>query len=104
MTDTLREEIQTIIAAGRPRQGRPPGGVGIITRPQLYHCDTCGRETDRTQLFTRQVSFVNVATKKRERTRNVDWVCRECMETHPEYARVKTLDAPGMTEAHRAKG
>ncbi len=86
----------TIVAVNAgTRLGRRPGTPGVITKEYNYVCSVCGNEFERSELFVRQVTFINVATKKRERTRSIDWFCRACMMSHAEYQRIKYSDSPG---------
>lgn len=95
----LRDKV-----AGVARKGRPPGGEGSLNRTIKYVCDRCGRNAGRDHIFARQVAFINMVTKRKERTRIIDWICDECILKHPDYVRVKHFESPGMKDVTNAKG
>jgi len=95
--EEIEEEIREALAA-RPRVGRPPGQPGRTNRDIKYKCDICGLEVGRDKLASRQVVFIDMTTKSRIRTRTVDWVCRECMQVHPDYIRDRLTASPGMRD------
>jgi hypothetical protein len=96
--EETEEEIREAIAA-RPRHGRPPGQPGTVNRDIRYKCDVCHVEVGRENLVTRQVVFLDMITKRRVRTRTVEWVCKNtCLPVHPDYVREKLIASPGMRD------
>lgn len=86
--------------AEKPRRGRPPGQQGTLNRKIDYKCDCCGRPTTRDNLFVREVTFIKLSDRKRQRTRRCGWICRECMTTHPDFDRERYKASPGMRDVN----
>ena len=85
-----------------PRLGRPRGGKGTTNREIKYICGTCQQDVGRDHIFARQVTFINMVTKRKERTRTVDWVCDVCIKAHPDYDRERYAKSPGMKDITHA--
>lgn len=96
MTDILDQLVQVI--DGLPKRGRPPGQPGTSNRHYEYVCSVCKKNVGRDHLFQRQVTFIKLTTRKRRQTRNVDWVCDVCIETHSDYDRLRYSASPGMKD------
>lgn len=105
MTELLTPEDKELHdkVANISRKGRPSGGKGSSNRIIKYVCDRCKRDVGRDRIFARQVTFINMVTKHKERSRNIDWICDECILTHPDYVRLKHIESPGMKDVTSAK-
>lgn len=98
MTDTLDALIEAVKI--KPKKGRPPGQQGTVNRKIQYACDNCGATVDQSFLNARQVSFINLKTRKNRRSRTINWICNTCMLTHPDYNRPIRTASPGMRDIH----
>lgn len=62
-----------------------------------YKCTRCEQETLRELLTAQKVQFTPIGPGARVvRSRTVNWLCDECLQTDPYWNMPKFIGAPGM--------
>jgi hypothetical protein len=71
--------------------------VSPIPHYTEYKCTICGRETERSLLLAKKVTFQPLGPGANiTRSRTVAWICDECITKDPEYNLPAFKGSPGL--------